>query len=521
MKKILVVMLALVMVVALLLTACSGGTKSGDTKEGDTKEGDTTSSNADEELMVGIGKVNSNFNTYAAYGDDTYGMMQVYDTLTIKNAKGEVVPSVASWEVSEDGTVYTFTIRDDVKFSNGKAFTTDDAVFNLEQAIASSYINWTMVGVEAVEKVDDKQFTVTLAAPDVIFLEKLTWVYLVNKEAYEAAGDQYGLTVENIVGSGPYTLSEWIPGEKAVFVANEDYWQGAPSIKKATFQTMSDDNAAVISLQTGEIGLLIKDVPSVSLPTLEGDKNITVTSFSSYVFMDVLMNAGDGIFADKTVRQAVAYGVDRDKMLTVGTEGLGYKVDYPAGPDYIANPQLEDFFYEYDPAKAAQMITDAGLAGQTVTIRTMDTPPWPKLATALQDDLNKMGFNAKVEQLDYTAYSEQVWGNADFEIAIGRFWSGTKDTGEVLSMMLSTAPGTLANFGNYENPDIEPFLAEGSSTTDLERRKEVYTEAIKIFREDVPLIPLYYTNGSRAYTSKLTIDENLVQYDRLFYYSWK
>ena len=131
------------------------------------------------------------------------------------------------------------------------------------------------------------------------------------------------------------------------------------------------------------------------------------------------MNAGDGIFADKTVRQAVAYGVERDKMLTVGTEGLGYKVDYPSGPDYIANPQLEDFFYEYDPAKAAQMITDAGLAGQTVTIRTMDTPPWPKLATALQDDLNKMGFNAKVEQLDYTAYSEQVWANADFEIAIG------------------------------------------------------------------------------------------------------
>lgn len=508
MRKKLVILLVITAVL-LLFAGCGGG------------QPDSSGGSADRELVVGIAKVNSNFNPYTSYGDDTYGQMQVYDTMVIKDAAGAIIPGVASWTVSDDGCVYTFTIRDDVKFSNGAPFTVDDAVFNMEKAIESSYTNWIMVGVEDIAKVDDASFTISLASPDVTFLEKLTWVYLVSKDAYEAAGDEYGLDAAGIVGSGPYTLSEWIPGEKAVFLANEDYWQGPPSVKKAVFQTMSDDNAAVISLQTGEIGLFIKDVPSVSLPTLQADEKITVTSFGSYVFLDIILNCQNGIFADKAVRQAVAYGVDRDKMLTVGTEGLGYKVDYPGGPDYYANPLLEDVFYQYDPDKAAQMLEEAGLTGQTVTIRTMDTSPWPKLATALQDDLNKMGFDAKVEQLDYTAYSEQVWSNNDFEIAIGRYWSGTKDIGEVLYHMLSASDGALANFQLYENPEIEPYLQEGLSTSDLDARKEIYSDVIDIFVEDVPLIPLYYTNGSRAYSSDLTIDENLVQYDRLFYYSWK
>ncbi len=477
--------------------------------------------NDDKELVVGIAKACTNFNPLTSYGDDTYGHKQVYDTLVLKDATGAIVPNVASWETSEDGKTYTFTIRDDVTFSDGTPFTVDDAVFTLQQAIESAYTNWTMTGVESIEKIDDASFVVNMASPDVTFLEKLTWVYLVNKAKYEEAGDQYGLSVDTILGTGPYVVSAWVPGESVTLKANENYWRGVASVKNVTFQTMSEDNAAMISLQTGEVGLFMKDVPSIAMPTLERDENITVTTYGSYVFLDIIMNCGKGIFADPAVRKAVACGVDRDKMLMVGSEGLGFKVDYPAGPDYFANPLKENVFPAFDAAKAKQMIEEAGLAGTELKIRTMDTDPWPKLATALQDDLTNMGFVASVEQLDYSAYSEQVWGNHDFDIAIGRYWSGTKDIGDIFFNVLSTDKMALGNFGDYSNEKMTELVAEGLATTDLDARKELYSQAVDIFVEEVPLIPLYYTNGSRAYSSALTIDENLVQYDLIYDYSWK
>lgn len=515
MKKLL--SLLLVAAMSFSLIACGGSEAPAGNEGGNNAE----ATNAEKELVVGIAKACTNFDPYRSYGDDTYGHKQIYDFLVLKDAAGAIVPCVADWKTSEDGKEYTFTIRDDVKFSDGTPFTVEDAVYSLQQAEASSYTNWCMVGIESIEKIDDSSFVVKMASPDVTFLEKMTWVPLVNKAKYESLGDKYGLSADAILGSGPYVVKEWVPGESVTLVANESYWRGAPSIKKVTFQSMSEDSAAVISLQTGEVGLFMKDVPSISLATLEQDEKITVTTYGSYVFMDVIMNCGKGIFSDPAARKAVALGVDRDKMLLIGTENQGFKVDYPAGPDYYANPGLENVFPAFDQATAKQMVIDAGLAGTELKIRTMDTDPWPKLATALQDDLNAIGFNASVEQMDYSAYNEQVWGNHDFDIAIGRYWSGTKDIGDIFYNVLATADGAIGNFGDYKNDKMTELTIQGLAESDLEARKEIYAEAVELFIEDIPLIPLYYTNGSRAYSSELTIDENLVQYDMIYDYSWK
>lgn len=474
---------------------------------------------SDERIMiVGLVKANSNFDPYDSYGDEAYGQMQVYDTFVIKDENGKIVPCVAeSWRISDDGLIYTMTIRGGIKFSDGNEFTAEDAKFNVDAGIASSYTNWAMVGVAYCEVIDNSTIAIHLTAADVGFLEKLTWIYLVSKNAYETAGGQYGKSMDTIVGTGPYIVSDWKPGESVTFVANEDYFRGAPPVKKVNFKSMSDANAAVIALRTGELDLYINDVPNVSISTLMASDKVTVVSYPSYVLMDVILNCDSGLFADVNLRQAVAYAVNREKMLAIGTEGQGIIVDYPGGPDYVANPGLS-IFQDMDVEKAKQMVEKAGVTGTTITIKTMESNPWPKLATVLQDDLNKIGFDAKVEQMDYNAYSQEVWGNRDYEIAICRYWSGTKDMGELMALVQSN---TGMNFSNYSNPEADRYIELGNGAATEQERKDYYAKAIELFTPDIPLIPLYYTYGSRAFTSDLHIAEGNVQYDRIFCYSWE
>lgn len=504
MKKQVTVLLIMLMVISPVLTACGGGGGEG--------------GKDDRNMIVGLSTAPSSFDPYGSYGDDAYGHMQVYDTLVIKDENGKIAPGLAEdWDISDDGLVYTLKIRSGVKFSDGSAFTAEDAKFNIDKGVASSYTNWAMVGVDHCDVVDESNIAITLSAADAGFLEKLTWIYLVSKAAYEAGGDQYGKVLEHIIGTGPYVVSEWKPGESVTFTANESYYAGVAEVKKATFKSMSDANAAVIALQTGELDLYIHDVPNVSIDALSGHEKVTVVSYPSYVLMDVILNCETGLFADAALREAVAYGVDREKMLLIGTEGQGTIVDYPGGPDYVGNPGLS-LFPDRDVAKATQLVADAGHAGTEVIIKTMDTDPWPKLATVLQDDLTAIGFNAKVELMDYNAYSQEVWGNANYEIAICRYWSGTKDMSELMSLVQS---GAGMNFSHYSNAAADEFIEKGNSAKTEQERKDNYAEAIKIFTPEVPLVPLYYTFGSRAFSSDLNIAEGNVQYDRLFYYSWK
>jgi peptide/nickel transport system substrate-binding protein len=478
-----------------------------------------TNAKNDREMVVGVIKVNGTFDPYSsAYGSDDFASKQVYDSLVMRDDKGKIAPYLAeSWEMSDGGKVITFKLRQGVKFTNGAEFTAEDAQFNIEKARETPTTEWAMSGVEACEVVDAYTLKVTLKAVDMSFFEKLAWMNFVNKAYYLEKGDQYGLTVENIVGTGPYIVSEWKPGEMALLTANEGYFLGSPSIKKARYKTISDANAAVIALQTGEINMYNVDVPSVSIDALSASSEVTVTSFPSYVFMDILLNCKDGLFADLKLRQAVAYGVDREKMLQVGTEGHGEIVDYPGGPDYIGNPNIK-VFNAMDQEKAKQLVEEAGAAGAPITIKTQDTDPWPKLATALQDDLNKIGFDAKVELLDTNGYGQEIWTNLNYEIAISRYWSGTKEMAELMALLETDNP---MNFSRYTNPAADPLIREAAGLSDEAARKGLYEQAVKLVMPDVPLVPLYYSYGSRAYTSDLTIDPGWVEYDKVFYYSWK
>lgn len=472
----------------------------------------------DKEMVVAQTEVVNNFDVFEVCAEDVYGHMQVYDALVIRDKDGNIAPSLAEkYEISPDGKTITFYLRKGIKFTNGTEFKASDAKFTIDRASEAPALGWAMARCTGSDIVDDYTIKVNLEDPDVSFPEKLTQVYMVSEEAYKEYGDQYGKTVESTIGTGAYIVKEWQPGQSLTLEANPDYFAGEAGIKNVKLKTISDANAAVIALQTGEVALYMADIPGMAVDSLSENEKVTVSSFSSFVFMDVILNCETGPFTDVRLRQAVAYAIDRDKMFQVGTEGKGTITDYPGGPDYAGNPGIKSW-YQTDLEKAKQLVKEAGMEGKTVTIKTQTIDPWPKLATSLQDDLNKIGLVAKVEQLELNAYVDSVRTNADYDIAISRYWSATKDMCEPMGVLES---GGAVNYSRYSNPEIDPFLIKASAIMDIDERKQNYVEAIKIFTQDVPLIPLYYAESTRGYSKDLTIEEGNVQYDHIYYYNWK
>jgi len=517
-----IVLLLVAVLITVFVAGC--GQKSENTEGTAPSDGQ---GNEDKEMVVGIPKITDSFDFYnTTNGFESISMAQIYDTLVIKDSTGKTVPSLAeSFEISDDGKTYTFHLKQGVKFSNGKEFKASDAKYSLDQAMASSWTSWCYASVDNCEIVDDYTIKLNMKTPNVGFMEYLANVYycaMLSEETVKEFGDQYGKTVESSIGTGPYILKEWKPGEYCVFEANPEYFRGAPAIKRVKLKTITDVNAAIIGLQTGEIHAYYNDIPGISYDTVSKDEKLSVETYPSTIFFEVIMNTETGPFADVRMRQAVAYAVDREQMLIVGAEGQGVVADYPGGRQgYTAGDPGLKTWYSLDLEKAKQLIKEAGMEGKNVTIKTYATEPYPKLATILQDALTKIGLTAEVLQMERGAFIDEALTKGDFEIGICRWAAGTKDMDEIMFGSLATASiGAAGNWSWYSNPAVDELLTKAAGETDEEARKQLYADIIKIYTEDVPQIPLYYPNGSRAYSKDLVIEKGNTEYDRFFDYAW-
>lgn len=519
-KKMLFLLVA--MLISLLVVGCG---QKDENKEGtDPAEGQ---GNGDQEMIVGIPKITDSFDFYnTTNGFESISMSQIYDTLVIKDNMGKTIPSLAEkFEISDDGKTYTFYLRKDVKFTNGKEFKASDAKYSLDQAMASSYTSWCYVSVDNCEIVDDYTIKLNMKTPNVGLLEYLANVYycaMLSEETVKEFADQYGKTVESSIGTGPYILKEWKPGEYCAYEANPEYFKGAPAINKVKLKTITDVNAAVIGLQTGEIHTYFNDVPGISFDAVSKEEKLTVESYPSTIFFEVIMNTENGSFADVKLRQAVAYAVDREQMLIVGAEGQGAVADYPGDRQgYTAGDPDIKTWYGVDLEKAKQLVKEAGMEGEKVTIKTYATDPYPKLATILQDALTKIGLNVDVLQMERGAFIDEALAKGEYEIGICRWAAGTKDMDEIMFGSLATASiGSAGNWSWYSNSEVDELLVKAAGETDETIRKQLYADVIKIYTEEVPQIPLYYPNGSRAYTKDLVIEKGNAEYDRFFDYAW-
>jgi peptide/nickel transport system substrate-binding protein/oligopeptide transport system substrate-binding protein len=427
---------------------------------------------------------------------------------------GKLVPRLAEdWpEVSEDGRTYTFKIREGVKWHNGRDVVADDFKYGLERASDPDTGSWgqsymsQVVGyqdfvdknadeIEGIKAIDDSTLEITLEEPQALFLTLLmsTSNFPVPREEVEAAGDAWGKQMA--IGNGPYMIEEWIPDQKLVLVRNPDYWDGDRPYLDAQEITMQvEPSVALLQLEKGEIDMITSNLDPEMIRTVKADAKWDdfIHQRPSMTSMWMFMNMDMPPFDDLKVRQAVNHALDRESLIKIaggGTPLYGvYPPDMPAyDPEYIP--------YPYDPEKAKALLEEAGYPDGFETVLTYNTEyeTWKTVATVVQQQLAEVGIEVELVPLSHTAFIAEV--NTPEKVALGfQQWAAVfPDPNDMIGPQFTCdARGvTGANNSYYCNEELESMFAEAESTTDLEKRTELYKQMNEMIMAEAPHVPLF------------------------------
>jgi ABC-type transport system substrate-binding protein len=329
----------------------------------------------------------------------------------------ELEPDLAeSYTVADDGLTYTFTLRDGVKFHNGRVMTSADVKYSFERAVSPAtqspgggYFSAIkgyddVVGGKATELAgiatpDDRTVVFTLTRADATFLHlmAINFGYVVPKEAVEAAGADWG---KKPVGTGAFKFVEWTPGQQIVLERNADYYKpGTPYLDKLTFAFGLDPTVAVLKLKSGEIDIVGDGIPPAQFAEAMSDpanKDLIAVGdqlHTGYVTLNVTIPPFDNV----KVRQAVNMAINKDRIVKlINNRGVpATQALPPAMPGY--NP--DNAGYPYDPEKAKALLAEAGQSSFTTEIYVMNVDPNPRIAEAIQQDLAAVGITAEIKSL--------------------------------------------------------------------------------------------------------------------------
>lgn len=472
------IILVMVLLVSLLATGCGNG--GGNSSDGGSKDS----------VNIGLTADPGGFDPQVEL--DAIAMIvmtNLYDTLvnTKNGCSTDIQPQVAeSWDTSEDGLTYTFHLRDDVTFHNGKAMTADDVVYTINRTATEPETASYCDAIDTVTAVDDYTVTVTLKYPFANFLQNLGCGFfgIVDQEEVEASGDDYG---RNPVGTGPYVFKEWVSGDSVTLEANEDYWGGAPEIKTITYKVLTDSSTAFISLENGEIDVL-PNADYVDVSNMDNDA-LTVYDAPSASFYHLGFNVKSSPFDNQSVRQAIKYAIDKDALLQGANNGDGTVANSALNENMEGYNADEPASNQYDLEKAKQLMADAGYEdGFDVTIKAITTEQ--KIGEVLQDQLKQININVKLDLMEKATFFE-VMGSGDYDMYICSLnWP---DADNMLTYLYDSE-GPF-NWGQtYSNPEIDELLVQARSSMDGDERVDIYHQIVMITDEDCNKIPLYFPN---------------------------
>ncbi len=452
-------------------------------------------------------------------------MRFVYDPLLRKDpATGAIVPGLAeSFESSEDGTVITLNLRQDVTFHDGTPFNAESVRFSFERIndpeLASPWAAAISGPVESLETPDDFTVVITLAEPFAPYLDSLTQIGLapVSQAAVEEFGQDFGL---NPVGTGPFRFVSTIPDEEVVLERNPDYnWgpsyadhEGPAYLDQIIVLNVEEGSTRMALVETGDVNLVYNPLIN-QLSSFADDPGFMVaTAVRPGVPRVFVLNTEVFPFDDPATRQAVAWAVDRERMLNEVFDNIG------AVPGGVLTRGLFGYWADgeadwpgYDLDRAAELLAEAGWEdtdgdgvvekdGQPFSITYGQIPgfPFDQFGQIFVADLAKIGVEVSIENEEQAAYLADLRAGK-WELA-GMLFPAT-DPDVLFVIAHSSSIDAAWNTARYNNPDVDRLLAEGRVTLDQEARAAIYEEIQQIMLADMPYIPFYQIEQAFLMTS--------------------
>ena len=414
MKKRLMALLLLTGLLSAALTGCGGGSTEQASEDGQTADGSTEARAQANEIVVGIAQdLDESLDPHLAVAAGTKEVMfNVFEGLVKPTPDGDLVPAVADhYEISEDQTTYTFTLREGVQFHNGDPVEMRDVTYSIERCADDSEGTPLIPALSAISSIqaDDTTLTITLDQPDSEFLSYLTLAILPEDYTDQATAP---------VGTGPFKFVSRTAQDSIVLERFDGYWGTPAQLDKVTFRIIENADSLVMSLQSGAIDMFahLTSTQAAQLgddfQVLEGTMNLVQALY--------LNNAAEP-FNNEKVRQALCYAVDKQQIIDVAFDGYGSPIGssmYPAFQKYFVE-DLTDY-YPYDPERARELLAEAGYPdgfSMTITVPS-NYQPHIDTATVLVEQLKAVGITAEIQPVEWGAWLSEVYGNRQFQSTV-------------------------------------------------------------------------------------------------------
>lgn len=483
MKKIISVSLIVVMLMC-LLCGCGGATNQATT----TPSAETTTSSenatpeisaaqAANEITVGIPNDLDSLDPFlmAAAGTREV-MLNVYEGLVKPNSAGEYVCAVAeSYTVSDDGLVYTFTLRDGVLFHNGQTVTADDVLYSFERCAADTVTSAVATALSNIESIEaqDNNVVITLAKPNTDFIACVSGVYII-PAGYEDCATQP-------VGTGPFKFVSRSVQESAVIEKFEEYYGTKAYLDRVNYLIIEDSNARITALNAGTIDIF----NHLTIDQIETLTNgYKVLSDNMNLVAALYLNNAVAPFDNETVRKALNYAVDVDEVLEIGAGGYGTKVGSSMYPNFTKyfDPELAEA-YAYDPDMAKSLLAEAGLADGfsfSITVPSNYAHPYGDMAQVIIEQLAQVGITAEIEWVDWSTWLSDTYQGRQFESTICGFTANIL-TASALLQRWNSDSGT--NMINYNNPEYDETFAAAQACLDDAEQTALYKKCLQILSD--------------------------------------
>ena len=403
-------------------------------------------------------------------------MFNVFEGLMKPTAEGDLTPAVAeTYNISDYETVYTFTLRDGVKFHNGEAVTADDVVYSLERCKDPQ--DATIVPVEAfssiasIEAPDDRTVVITLTEPSNEFLSYLTTAII------PADYDQQDTAP---VGTGPFQFVSRTAQDSIVLEKFDEYWGTPASLDKVTFKIIENADSLLMSLQSGAIDLCAH-LTSTQVAQLGEDFQVLEGTMN--LVQALYLNNDVAPFDNELVRQALCYAVDKQGIIDLAFDGYGVPIGssmYPAFGKYF-DESLTDY-YSYDPAKAQELLAQAGYPDgfdMTITVPS-NYQPHVDTATVLVEQLKAVGINATIQPVEWESWVQDTYTNRQFQSTVVGVDASNMTARALLERFTSTADD---NFINYSNADYDALFQQAITCYDDAEQTQLYKDMEKNLTE--------------------------------------
>ncbi len=439
--------------------------------------------------------------------------------------KQEIVAELAErWEIAEEGKIYTFYLRQDVTWHPREdeeplPLTAEDVIFTYNIMMHPNTISPLKVRyefVESVTKVDDYTVQFILKRPILNALAKFSFKIIPKhgpqNPEFLTREDPF---VQSPIGTGPYMLKNITADREVILVENENYFKGRPHIEKFIARPFADQNIMGQALMFNAIDMIVL-VNHRDIPQIQGDKRFVLQPYNALSYSFFSFNLRNPLLADKRVRQAFTYAINRQEMLDSFFHGQGTIISGPFAPgSWAYNLDVQPL--PYDPEKAIELLKEAGFTqgddgimakdGQRLAL-TLKVPiakeseAVKRVVLAFKNYLNKVGVDIEAEFQEWLAWKEEIFFKHDFDIMFASWVFD--DSADISSLFHSAEIGPWKNnCGAFSNPEVDSLIVESKLTLDHEKRRTINRKLHAIIADENPYSFLWTLTNYAGYNKKL------------------